>query len=174
MYDVCNSRVVSHFGQQFGYAYLGNDSLPPQQIRQDKILSSEDFFSADANSLGAIPAAVRASIKGTGAAFAERDLIGAISARIQTYTSGKPTNAWIPDAFTLNYTGTNTDGDKETYQYDISWIYCTTGAPKARHPETRVNTLFLYSVGVGYITNPWRKRLTGVSPAIPIVRIAFV
>ena len=122
------------------------------------------------NNVGAIGTAVGASIQGTVAPWAQADMINNITSRVSVLASGPATNAFDQIAFTLTYV--DTAGSGNTFQVDISWVYCSTSAPDPNAPSNMVNTLFLSSIGIGYEAEAWSKRL--LDPAnIPVVRLAF-
>jgi hypothetical protein len=113
---------------------------------------------------------VRAAVKDTTADWAMTGVIQDITSRLTVIVQGPPTNAWRAQSFSLTFP--DSTGAK-TYQVDLTWVYCTTLAADQHNTSETVNTLFLYSIGVGYETESWKKRLEVVPPAIPVVRIAF-
>jgi hypothetical protein len=161
------SKGIEHFLQQFSYVYNGEDSSPPQKSG-DKILANEDYFNVQANNTAAVGSAVAASLKNTTAPWATEQMINDISARALSLINGSETNAFVQKAFTLQY---ESDDKSKVYQSDICWTYCVTDAPDPANQLSTVKTLFLYSIGTAYLTEPWMNRLGPGS--IPVVRISF-
>jgi hypothetical protein len=136
------------------------------------VLSNNNFFNAQKNNTGAIGMAVQSAVSSSAPAYAVPYIMNDLSTKLTTYVTSNPTNAFMQEGFNLIYA--NPNDATSSYQVDMTWVWCTTMAPDPKNKSENVNTLFVYSLGVGYDTVSMEKRLAGRGPPVyPVVRIAF-